>query len=154
VPATELREGEDEVAARSPVGGASVETNNGFTILVVDDNHDLVTSTAGLLELAGYSAIGAYSAREAVDLLDNEKIDLVLSDIRMPGIDGFDLLRVLRHRFPALPMVLMSGLPVTLDDVVPRGATILMKPFSESALRESIARKLAAPPYADGSRSP
>jgi len=136
--------GKDEVGARSSLGGTSIDTNKRFTILVVDDNRDLVTSTAGLLELVGYAAIAAHSAREAVDLLDDEKkIDLVLSDIRVPDIDGFDLLRVLRHRFPSLPIVLMSGLPVTSDDVVPRGATILMKPFSETELLESIARNLA-----------
>jgi CheY-like chemotaxis protein len=116
-----------------------------FAILVVDDNPDLVTSTAGLLEAAGYEAIPAYSAREAVDLLDEVKrIELVLSDIRMPDVDGFDLLRVLRHRFPSLPIILMSGLPVGPDDVVPLGATILMKPFDVAQLEEAIKRKLMA----------
>jgi len=114
-----------------------------FAILVVDDNADLIRSTAALLELAGYSAIPAYSAREAVDLLDDvERIDLVLSDIRMPDVDGFDLLRVLRHRSPSLPIILMSGLAVTSDDIVPSGATILMKPFSANELQEAIERKL------------
>ena len=56
-------------------------------------------------------------------LAQREQIDLVLSDIRMPDVDGFDLLRVLRHRFSALPAMLMSRLPVTPDDVVPTGAT-------------------------------
>jgi CheY-like chemotaxis protein len=114
-----------------------------FAILVVDDNPDLAASTANLLEAAGYTAIPAYSAREAVDLLDEiERIDLVLSDIRMPDVDGFDLLRVLRHRFTTLPIILMSGLPVTPDDIVPNGATILMKPFDVAQLQEAIARKL------------
>jgi len=117
-----------------------------FAILVVDDNPDLAASTADLLETAGYTAIPAYSAREAVDLLDEiERIDLVLSDIRMPDVDGFDLLRVLRHRFTTLPIILMSGLPVTPDDIVPNGATILMKPFDVAQLQEAIARKL--PPW-------
>ncbi|HSU44763.1 MAG TPA: response regulator [Casimicrobiaceae bacterium] len=118
-----------------------------FAILVVDDNPDLATSTADLLETAGYTAIPACSAREAVDLLDEvERIDLVLSDIRMPDVDGFDLLRVLRHRFTALPIILMSGLPVTPDDVVPNGATILMKPFDVAQLQQAIKRKLASRP--------
>jgi two-component system, cell cycle sensor histidine kinase and response regulator CckA len=116
-----------------------------FAILVVDDNPDLITSTAALLELGGYSAIPAYSAREAVDLLDDVKrIDLVLSDIRMPDVDGFDLLRVLRHRSPSLPIILMSGLAVTSDDIVPSGATILMKPFSAKELQEAIQLKLVS----------
>ena len=113
-------------------------------ILVIDDNVDLVTSTAELLEAAGYAAIPASSAREAVDLLDEvERIDLVLSDIRMPDVDGFDLLRVLRHRFPSLPIILMSGVPVTPDDVVPSGAIILTKPIDPTQLQESIKEKLS-----------
>ena len=107
------------------------------------DNPDLITSTAALLELGGYSAIPAYSAREAVDLLDDlKRIDLVLSDIRMPDVDGFDLLRVLRHRSPSPPIILISGLAVTSDDIAPSGATILMKPFSANELQEAIKRKL------------
>jgi two-component system NtrC family sensor kinase len=114
-----------------------------FAILVVDDNADVVTSTAELLEAAGYVAIAAYSAREAVDLLDDvERIDLVLSDLRMPDVDGFDPLRVLRHRFPSLPIILMSGLPVTTDDVVPAGATIPTKPVDANDLQEAINAKL------------
>lgn len=112
-------------------------------ILVVDDNRELVTATAALLETEGYTAIPAYSAREAVDLLDDvERIDLVLSDIRMPDVDGFDLLRVLRHRFPSLPIILVSGVPVTSDDVVPSGAVILKKPVDPGQLLALIARKL------------
>jgi CheY-like chemotaxis protein len=114
-----------------------------FVVLVVDDNADLVTSTAEVLQLVGYDAIRAYSAREAVDLLDETKsIDLVLSDVRMPDVDGFDLMRVLRHRFPSLPIILMSGLPVTSDDIIPAGATILTKPVDPAQLQEAIAQKL------------
>jgi CheY-like chemotaxis protein len=115
-------------------------------VLVVDDNRDAVESTSALLELLGYSPIAAYSSREAVDLLDEvDRVDLVLSDIRMPDVDGFDLLRVLRHRFPSLPVVLMSGLSVTSDDVVPAGAMILQKPFAPEVLQEAIERKLGRP---------
>lgn len=132
------------MAALSARREGSNEAGDRRAILVVDDNRDLVTSTAELLELAGYDAIPAYSAREAVDLLDEiESIDLVLSDIRMPGVDGFDLLRVLRHRFPSLPIILMSGLPVTSDDIVPAGAVILTKPFDPAQLQECVAAKLA-----------
>ena len=113
-------------------------------ILVADDNRDLVLSISKLLELTGHSVIAAHSAREAVDLLDElPNIDLVLSDIRMPGVDGFDLLRVLRHRFPSLPIILMSGLPITPDDVVPLGASILTKPIDMDELQSLIQQKAA-----------
>jgi CheY-like chemotaxis protein len=120
------------------------EKESHATILVVDDNRDSALTIAKLLQFSGHSAISAFSAREAVDLLDERPIDLVLSDIRMPDVDGFDLLRVLRHRFPALPIILMSGLPITSDDVVPAGASILKKPFTivdlQSVLRQKLPR--------------
>jgi CheY-like chemotaxis protein len=114
------------------------------TILVVDDNRDSALSTAKLLEILGHVAIPAFSAREAVDLLDEMSvIGLVLSDVRMPDVDGFDLLRVLRHRFPALPIILMSGLPITSDDVIPSGASILQKPIAVEELQRLLRQKLA-----------
>ena len=61
-------------------------------ILVADDNRDMVQSLSQVLELMGHSTVPAYSAREAVDLLDEvPDIGMVLSDIRMPGVDGFDI---------------------------------------------------------------
>jgi CheY-like chemotaxis protein len=113
------------------------------TILVVDDNRDMVDSIGKVLELLGYSAIPAYSAREACDLLDEApNIDLVLSDVRMPEMDGFDLLRVLRHRFRSLPIILMSGLAVTPDDIVPSGAAILQKPIDMRELQRLVEQKI------------
>jgi CheY-like chemotaxis protein len=92
------------------------------TILVVDDNRDMVGTTCEMLVLVGYATIPAYSAREACDVLDETRnIDLVLSDVRMPDVDGFDLLRVLRHRYRSLPVILMSGLPLTDEDIIPPG---------------------------------
>ncbi len=113
------------------------------TILVVDDNRDMVDSLAEVLAMLGYSTIPAYSAREACDLLDDvPKIDLVVSDIRMPDVDGLDLLRVLRHRFRSLPIILMSGFPVDDDDAVPFGASILQKPIAMDELQRLVQQKL------------
>ena len=98
-------------------------------VLILDDNHDVVDSLAILLEDAGHDVVSAYSAREALDLLDTvEGIAVVVSDVRMPELDGLDFLRVVRHRFPAMRVVLMTGDDITDDDIVPRGAMILSKP--------------------------
>ncbi len=98
-------------------------------VLVTDDNRDIVDSLATFLELSGYKAVSAYSARDALDALDGDvPISAVISDVRMPGLDGFDFLRVVRHRFPSMLVILVTGHDITDDDVVPKGATILRKP--------------------------
>ena len=117
---------------------------NAHTVLVADDNADIVFVVEQTLKLSGYQVIGATSVREALDLLDQRSdIDLVVSDIRMPGEDGFDFLRVLRVRFPAMPMILMTCIPITADDVVPIGATILQKSFDMDDLERAIGESIA-----------
>ena len=120
-------------------------------ILVADDSEDILFVVRHVLEGAGYGVVGAGTVREAHDVLDDDPaISLVISDIRMPGEDGFDLLRVLRHRFPALPVILMTGLPITDDDVVPPGALVLQKPIDLDELERAVAKKLAERPAAPG----
>lgn len=115
------------------------------TILIADDNRDTVDAMQMLLRTVGYAVVPAYSVREALDLLDEHgEIGLVISDVRMPDVDGFDLIRVLRHRFPTLPTILMTGLPVTDQDVIPSGAVILEKPIAMEDLQRAVAAKLAA----------
>ena len=112
-------------------------------ILVVDDDHDAADTIAVLLETMDLPVISAYSAREGLDRLDERSgICLVISDVRMPGVDGFDFLRVVKHRFPALPVLLTTGLPITDEDIVPRGASILQKPFAREDLRRAVAEQL------------
>lgn len=113
------------------------------TVLVTDDDRDALESTAMLLEAADYRVVRAYTAREALDVLDDHgDIDVVVSDIRMPDIDGFDFLRVVKARFPAIPIVLVTGMPISRDDVVPAGACILQKPFGFDELQQAITEEL------------
>lgn len=107
-----------------------------YSVLVADDERDVVDTTADMLETCGCTVYRAYSAAEALGHLDDHpQIALVLSDIRMPEVDGFDLLRVIRYRFGKLSVVLMTGLPVTEEDHVPPGAAILTKPFTFDELK-------------------
>jgi DNA-binding NtrC family response regulator len=113
------------------------------TILVVDDDRDAADTIAVLLESTGMSVLSASSAREGLDRLDERPdVCLVISDIRMPGVDGFDFLRVVKHRFPKLPTVLTTGMPVTDDDIVPHGALILQKPFAVEDLKRAVSEQL------------
>jgi len=121
----------------------SSTTAQSGTILVVDDDREAADTIGTLLVGLGFKVMSVYSAREGLDRLDESKdISLVISDVRMPGIDGFDFLRVVKHRFPALPIVLTTGLPITEEDVVPRGALILQKPFGMNELKRAVTEQL------------
>jgi DNA-binding NtrC family response regulator len=110
-------------------------------ILIVDDNLDLAESLVVQLEDSGRNALASGSVREALDALDDDpSIALVVTDIRMPGVDGLDFRRVLKHRFPSLPVVLMTGLPVTEEDMVPRSVEVLQKPFGVDVLLRAVAK--------------
>lgn len=80
-------------------------------VLIVDDEPDIVASLVGLLEaeLEGVRAEGAFSGEAALQVLANEAIDLVVSDFRMPGMDGLELLARVGERWPGVPTVLVSA---------------------------------------------
>ena len=113
-------------------------------VLVVDDNEDFAADLVTLLEMRGFEARARGDVRQALDLLDDDaSISVVVSDVRMPAVDGLDFARVLRHRFPKLPVILMTGAPISKDDVLPRGVSILEKPFATTQLVDAIKLSLA-----------
>jgi len=65
-------------------------------ILVVDDEETIVTVITDILTQAGYNALGALSGEEALDMYSVSPVDVVLTDIRMGGMDGFELMRHLK----------------------------------------------------------
>lgn len=113
------------------------------SVLVVDDNRDSAESVAMLLELSGHTVLRAYSASEALNLLDEKpSIGLVLSDVKMPKLDGYDFFRVVAHRYPKLPVVLMTGYPILDNDDPPPHADVLTKPFDVAMLERITLRYL------------
>jgi CheY-like chemotaxis protein len=109
------------------------------TVLVVEDEVDLLFTIALSLELNGYRVVKAASGEEAVDMVEHERPDAVVLDIRLPGIDGWEVLNRLRERghFPATPVVLLSAQvdAATAARAVQLGCHAhLAKPFSTSEL--------------------
>ena len=81
------------------------------TILIVDDEAKLLDVLGGILGGLGYRTLTADSGAAALDLLDREFIDLVLTDLRMPAMSGQELLTEVRRRYPALRAVSTRSLP-------------------------------------------
>lgn len=115
-------------------------------ILVIDDEPVVRELTVEILRRSGYNPQGVPSARHALDLLEQERFDLVVSDVVMPEMTGIDFLYELRARRPDLPVVLMTGgskEPERTTKAVELGATgLLYKPFSHEELRAVVAAAL------------
>lgn len=81
------------------------------TVLVVDDEVDLLFTIALSLELNGYKVLKAASGEEALEVVEAERPDAIVLDLRLPGIDGWEVLRRLAEmgRFPSTPVVLLSA---------------------------------------------
>ncbi|HZI38673.1 MAG TPA: response regulator [Acidimicrobiia bacterium] len=109
------------------------------TILVVEDEVDLLFTISLSLELNGYRVLRAASGEEALGMVDKERPDAMVLDIRLPGIDGWEVLDRLRDmgHFPATPVVLLSAQvdAATAARAVEIGCHAhLAKPFSTAEL--------------------
>ena len=78
-------------------------------ILLVEDEQSILHTTAELLTDLGYAVRCAENGEEVLQMLDTHSVDLVVSDIRMPRMDGLQLLRILRAQKPELPVILTTG---------------------------------------------
>jgi two-component system CheB/CheR fusion protein len=97
---------------QAPLDDTLVQSVAGVRILLVDDVEDVVTTCQALLEMHGAVVWGATSGEQALELLGQHEVDLLVSDISMPGMDGYALLRAVRQipRYAALPAIAVSGL--------------------------------------------
>jgi PAS domain S-box-containing protein len=132
--------------------GAEPVRHGDGTILVVEDNPEVANVTSTLLTQLGYRVVRAEAANEALALLQQTAVDLVFSDIVMPGpMNGLAMAREITARYPALPVVLTSG----YSDVARTADSefvVLRKPFQvaalERAVRQALQRRRGAPPSA------
>jgi PAS domain S-box-containing protein len=110
------------------------------TVLLVEDNPDVASASAGLLEQLGYSVRWVADAESALSALDRDAIDLVFSDIVMSGkMDGLGLARAIKAKHPALPILLATGYSDALQNV--RGDfPILRKPYQLHELSRALSQ--------------
>lgn len=128
------------------VGGermATPITKRIWRVLVVDDEENLNWSLVNSLRKDSYAVDGALNGEQALSLLNGQPYDIVISDVKMPGMDGFELLQWLRQNRPQTRVVMMTafGSPTDRSTAV-RGGVIayLEKPFDLLALKEELRR--------------
>jgi two-component system, NtrC family, response regulator HydG len=129
----------------------SPEAASRARILVVDDSPDTLELIQRNLASQGYVVHTASSAADALALLDALAVDLVVTDVRMPGLSGIDLIREVRARHPGIELIVITGY-ATIEGAVEAlqlGAwDYLAKPFTDEELFQAVRRVLARRPAA------
>lgn len=101
-------------------------------VLVIDDEYIVRVSCQRVLETDGYSVFLSSNVMDGLKLIEDEGFDLVITDLIMPGMDGFELLKQVRGRWPSLKVVVMTGYGTTeaSDKSLELGADgVIKKPF-------------------------
>ena len=122
--------------------------SQGQTILLIDDNRDGLLVRRALLEEAGYRVTAATNGEEGLKLFETSTFDLVVTDYRMPKMDGLQVIQKIRTEKPGARIVLLSGFvdPLGLTEANTGADVVLPKGASEAvALVRSVKRLLNGP---------
>ena len=117
-----------------------------YTILVVDDEDNMRWVLNRALEQAGYEVLTANRGDKALQSFARHRIDLVLLDLKMPGMDGLGVLRELRQRSPDVPILLLTAfasVPTAVGAFQAGATDYIRKPFDIENLLTLIARYLS-----------
>jgi len=138
-----------------PAPESALSRLDGLNVLLIEDVEDSSEATRAMLEQLGARVHCASDGREALDILASDSPSVILCDLRMPGMDGFELIRRLRWtQAIRAPVIAVSGLSSASDREMTRRAGFhahLSKPFDYPALLaaiESALGGLASPPAA------
>ncbi|MFH1102241.1 MAG: sigma-54 dependent transcriptional regulator [Pseudomonadota bacterium] len=107
------------------------------TILIVDDEKNYPPVLSAVLEEEGYETLTANSGKEALEILKQSEVDLVLTDMKMPGMDGIELLEKIKAKDPDLPIIMMTayGTVEKAVEAMQKGAySYILKPFDNERM--------------------
>jgi len=127
-------------------------------VLIVDDEEEIRHLLDRIFKKEGFATITAKDAMDALMQLQDNDVDIVITDIRMPGMDGIELIGQIHEIKPQMPVVVISGYGSfdTLMEAVDKGAFFFVnKPFNQSAILDAAMKGLRLPqPYHKSSPSP
>ena len=115
------------------------------TILLIDDTAAMRKTVRAMLEAGGYKVVEAENGEEGLARLDNAPVDLIVTDVFMPGMDGIEFIRKIRDRSPLIPIIAISGGSRTMPSSVGLSLTnalgasqTLFKPFRQAELMHCV----------------
>lgn len=114
-------------------------------ILIVDDNPNMSNLLSDMLEVFDFASLRAADGEEALTLLNQQDFSLVITDLRMPKMGGLELLRMVKEKFPRLPVVVITGYSTeaTENELLSANADgFLNKPFRMNDI-ELVLKKFA-----------
>lgn len=120
-------------------------------ILLLDDHFEVLLAMRTLVASLGYAVRSAAEAREALRMLKRESVDLVITDLKMPGMDGVEFVKVAREQGYTGKIIVVTGFPEMTAMVNAQGMQVdgvLLKPVQMQKLKTELAR-LLAPTAAD-----
>ncbi len=117
--------------------------NTALSILIVDDNAELRTILGEILERLGHTVLSTDKAKDALSLIERGDVNLCLLDLKMPGVTGFELLKVIRRRRLPIPVIVVSAhisqdAAKELTEIGVQG--MVAKPFKKERIAEEIQR--------------
>lgn len=126
----------------------NIENFKKQTILIVEDSASMRKFIALSLKFLGYKVVLAVDGMDAIEKIPGETIDLVITDLNMPNIDGFKLIEYIRaiEEYKAVPIIVLSSLTEECDigKSIEMGAnSYLMKPFNTQVIQSEVKRLLA-----------
>ncbi len=134
-----LEEMEMEGRRRLTVARQELQTVHPRKVLIVDDDVHVVDEIVAMLEPHDCEITIAYSGAKAIDLVDNLPFDLMLLDLKLPGITGIEVLRALRPTNPTLRVVVITNYadsPMVMEALTLGTLTVILKPVTPANLAE------------------
>ncbi len=118
-------------------------------ILIVDDDINILELIQRHLHSLEYHTYKAVSVKEAVAILRDSEIDLLITDLKMPEVDGFQLIQFASEHYPNMPKLVVTGYPSVQDalSAIKSGVVdYLVKPFTKEELKQGVAKSLSSKP--------
>ena len=129
------------------MGANGQSCERGRRALLIEDNKLVRGALHEVVGLLGYNTDAAASGREGLALFERNQYDVVLTNLRMPEMTGFDVLEAVRLRNPKIPVVIVTGAPIDDDDwrVTRPGVALVHKPVDVGFLESALTQVLQAP---------